>query len=130
MQLSRVYRHSNYYHTTTYPYSSQAAFVGTPLTTLTEPPTLLTADRFNNMEALNSLDLHHKSDILKQQANYLLTLEMGELSVKLYTWDRFFIEQYFDEEQRVSKISIAGRDDMIKYLKKIGQADLGYPIVV
>jgi hypothetical protein len=81
------------------------------------------------MKAFNSLDLYHKSDILKQLANYLLTLEMGEFSVKLYTWDRFFIEQYFNEEQRVSRISIAGKDDMIKYLKKINLADLGYPTV-
>ena len=78
------------------------------------------------MKGFNSLDLNHKSDILKQQANYLLTLEMEDFSVKLYTWDRFFIEQYFDEEQRVTKICIAGRDDMIKYLKKISLADLGY----
>ena len=79
------------------------------------------------MKGFNSLDLSHKSDILKQQANYLLTLQMEEFSVKLYTGDRFFIEQYFDEEQRVSRISIAGKNDMIKYLKKINLADLGYP---
>ena len=79
------------------------------------------------MKGFNSLDLYHKSDILRQQANYLLTLQMEEFSVKLYTWDRFFIEQYFDEEQRVSRISIAGKNDMIKYLKKINLADLGYP---
>jgi len=82
------------------------------------------------MKAFNSLDLHHKSDILEQQANYLLTLEMEEFSVKLYTWDRFFIEQYFDEQQQVSGISIAGKNDMIKYLKRISLADLGYPTVV
>jgi hypothetical protein len=82
------------------------------------------------MKGFNSLDLYHKSDILKQQANYLLTLETEEYSVKLYTWDRFFIEQYFDEEQRVSRISIAGNNEMIKYLKKISLADLEYPTVV
>ena len=81
------------------------------------------------MKGFNSLDLYHKSDILRQQANYLLTLQMEEFSVKLYTWDRFFIEQYFDEEQRVSRISIAGKNDMIKYLKKINLADLGYPLL-
>ena len=82
------------------------------------------------MEGFNSLDLYHKSEILKQQANYLLTLEMEEFNVKLYTWYRFFIEQYFDEELRVAKISIAGNSEMIKYLKKINLADLGYPTVV
>ena len=82
------------------------------------------------MKGFNSLGLHHKSDILKQQAKYLSTLEMEEFSAKLYTWDRFFIEQYIDEEQRVSRICIAGKDDMNKYLRKINLADLGYPTVV
>lgn len=121
---------SNYYHTTIYPYDRQTAIVGTLLTTLTETPDITTAECFNNMKAFNSLDLHHKSDILEQQANHLLTLEMEEFSVKLYTWDRFFIEQYFDEQQQVSGISIAGKNDMIKYLKRISLADLGYPTVV
>jgi hypothetical protein len=82
------------------------------------------------MKGFNSLDLYHKSEILKQQANYLLTLEMEGFSVKLYTWDRFFIEQYFDEELRVVKICIAGNGEMVKYLKKINLADLGYPPVL
>jgi hypothetical protein len=82
------------------------------------------------MEGFNSLDLYHKSEILKQQANYLLTLEMEEFSVKLYTWDRFFIEEYFDEELRVIKICIAGNREMIKYLKMINLADLGFPTVL
>lgn len=82
------------------------------------------------MKGFTSLDLQHKSAILKEQANYLLTLEMDGHSVKLYTWDRFFIEQYFDEERQVSRISIAGMDDMIKYLEKINLADLGYPTVL
>ena len=82
------------------------------------------------MKGFTSLDLQHKSDILKEQANYLMTLGMDGHSVKLYTWDRFFIEQYFDAEQQVSRISIAGMDDMIKYLEKINLADLGYPTAV
>lgn len=82
------------------------------------------------MNGFNSLDLYDKSEILKQQANYLLTLETDEVSVKLYAWDHFFIEQYFDEEQRVARICIAGKEDMIKYLKTITLADLGFPTVV
>ena len=82
------------------------------------------------MKGFNSLDLYHKSEILKQQADYLLTAEMNENSVKLYTWDRFFIEQYFNSELQVTKIKIAGAADMIKYLKKISLNDLGYPTVV
>ena len=82
------------------------------------------------MEGFNSLDLYHKSNMLEQQANYLLTLEIEDCSVKLYTWDRFFIEQYYNEEQHVTKISLATRGDMAKYLEKISLGDLGYPSVV
>jgi hypothetical protein len=82
------------------------------------------------MRGFNSLDLYRKNDILKQQANYLLTIEMDEFTVKLYAWDRFFIEQYFNEEGQVVRICLAGKEDMTKYLKKINLADLGYPTVV
>lgn len=82
------------------------------------------------MKNFNSLDLHHKRDILKQQADYLLTMEADEYSVKLYAWDRFFIEQYLDSEQQVIKINIADLADMHKYLKRISLGDLGYPTVV
>lgn len=79
------------------------------------------------MKGFNSLDLYYKSDLLKQQANFLVTLEMTAFSVELYTWDRFFIEQYFDEMHQVSRISIAGKDDLIKYLDAIDLSDIGYP---
>jgi hypothetical protein len=82
------------------------------------------------MKGFNSLDLFYKSDILKQQANYLLTMEVEEYSIKLYTWDRFFIEQFFNSEQQVTKINIAENLDMQKYLKNISLSDLGYPTVV
>ena len=79
------------------------------------------------MKGFNNLDLFYKSDLLKQQADYLLTMEIEECSVKLYAWDRFFIEQYFDTEEQVTKITIAGKLEMNKYLKNIGLGDLGYP---
>jgi hypothetical protein len=82
------------------------------------------------MKGFNSLGLDYKSDILKQQAEYLLTMEIEENSVKLYAWDRFFIEQYFDTGQQVTKINIADGRDMQRYLKNISLSDLGYPTVV
>lgn len=84
----------------------------------------------NKVENFNGLNLQHKSNILKQQATYLLTLDIEECSVKLYTWDRFFIEQYFDEEQQVTKINIVEDDGLVKYLKSISLSDLGYPTVI
>lgn len=82
------------------------------------------------MKGFNSLDLYRKSNILKEQANYLLEIEIDNYSVKLYAWDRFFIEQFFDEEQQVTKINIAKSSDLQKYLKKITLGDLGYPTAV
>ena len=82
------------------------------------------------MKGFNNLDLYRKSNILKEQANYLLEIEVDNYGVKLYAWDRFFIEQHFDEEQQVTKIDIVENSDMQKYLKKITLGDLGYPTVV
>ena len=59
----------------------------------------------------------------------MVTLDLEESSVKLYSCNRFFIEQYFDEQLQVIKISIAKRSDMLKYLKNITLKDLGYPTV-
>jgi hypothetical protein len=79
----------------------------------------------NNMKGFSSLDLYHKSDILEQQADYLMTVQINQYSVKLYGWDRFFIEQYFDNEcEKVTRINIAGTADMRKYLENITLADL------
>ena len=79
------------------------------------------------MEGFNSSDLYHKSNLLKQQADYLLTLQWDDGSVKLYSWDRFFIEQYFDAEQQVTRIQLVWSSGMLKYLRRINLGDLGYP---
>jgi hypothetical protein len=85
----------------------------------------------NNMTSFNSLDLPNKSDILRQQANYLLSIEFEHYTVKLFTWDRFFIEEYFDNDQeQVTRIKLAGSHDILKYLKQISLKDLGSPTAV
>lgn len=52
------------------------------------------------MEGFKNSDLYHKSNLLKQQADYLLTIQLDDGSVKLYSWERFFIEEYLDDEQQ------------------------------
>lgn len=79
------------------------------------------------MEGFNNADLYHKSNLLRQQADHLLTMQLDDGSVKLYSWERFFIEQYFDDEQRVTNIQLVGSPGMLKYLKEITLGDLGYP---
>jgi hypothetical protein len=83
------------------------------------------------MTGFNSLDLRNKGDILRQQANYVLSIESEQYTVKLFTWDRFFIEEYFDNDQkRVTQIKLAGSQDVLKYLKLISLKDLGFPTAV
>lgn len=78
------------------------------------------------MKGFNSLDLFFKGDILRRQADYVLSVTYSHYTVKLYSWDRFFIEQYFDlEQQLITKITIAGQSDLTKYLNDISLADLG-----
>ena len=81
------------------------------------------------MERFNSVDLYHKSCILKQHANHLLRLELEDCSIELYAWERFFIEQHADGQQQVTKINFADKVDMLKYLERIVLDDLGYPTV-
>lgn len=81
------------------------------------------------MEGFNSLDLYQKSETLKQQSNYVLTLEMEDL-VSNFIYGIAFIEQCFDEELRVVEVGVAPNGEMIKYLKKINLADVRYPTVV
>ena len=80
----------------------------------------------NIMDGFNSLELYHRSNILKQQAIYLLTMEIGDCSVDLYAWERFFIEQHFDGQRQVTKINFVGGSDLWRYLEKIDLDDLGY----
>jgi hypothetical protein len=78
------------------------------------------------MNGFNNLDLYFKNDILRKQANYLLSTGYYHFTVKLFTWDRFFIEQYYDNDlERITRITLATRKDLDKYLKDISLADLG-----
>lgn len=84
----------------------------------------------HSMEGFKNSDLYHKSNLLKQQADYLLTIQLDDGSVKLYSWERFFIEEYLDDEQQVTKIQLVGSSGMLKYLKGIDLGYLGYPTAV
>jgi hypothetical protein len=79
------------------------------------------------MNVFNNLGLKEKCDILRKHALYVTAVSYYHYTIKLYTWDRFFIEEYFDNEQdEVTRITIAEHRDMMKYLDCIRLSDLGY----
>ena len=72
------------------------------------------------MEIFNDLDLKSKKDIVKKHATLIFATAYFHYIVRLYSWDRFFIEEYYDtEERRLTRICIANDADMIKYTSKI-----------
>ncbi|HYG01430.1 MAG TPA: hypothetical protein VD927_03245 [Chryseosolibacter sp.] len=77
------------------------------------------------MEGFDTFDFHLKCDILRKFATYITSTGFNHYTVKLYTWDKFFIEEYYDNEiEETTRISIAGDNDMEKYLDEITLNDL------
>jgi hypothetical protein len=78
------------------------------------------------MKGFNSLELFFKKDFVKKNAKFLISTESERCTVKLYSWDKFFIEQYFDNEHQVIiMVVLVGKKDLDKYLKEISISDLG-----
>lgn len=51
-------------------------------------------------------------------------------TVSLYYWDIFFIEHYYDNNQRqTTRITIASTTDLDKFMKDISIEDLGLPVL-
>lgn len=72
------------------------------------------------MEVFNGLDLATKSDIVRKHGKLVFASPYFHYVIRLYSWDRFFIEEYYDtEERRITRIAIAGDADMAKYLTRI-----------
>jgi hypothetical protein len=78
------------------------------------------------MRGYSNIDLYYKMNLLRKHAKLLFTTEHFNFTVNLFTWDRFFIEQYFDHDyEQISRISIANAEDMVKHLEQIDVSDLG-----
>jgi hypothetical protein len=77
------------------------------------------------VNVFNNLGLLEKCDILRKHALYITAISYYHYTIKLYTWDRFFIEEYFDNEQdEITRITIAEQHDMVKYLDCIDLSDI------
>jgi hypothetical protein len=73
-----------------------------------------------SMEVFNNLSFSEKCDILSKYGQYITTTIYFHYIVKLYSWDRFFIEVYYDsEEADITRITIAEEQNMIKHLEGI-----------
>jgi hypothetical protein len=78
------------------------------------------------MKGFNSLELFFKRDFLRKNCRRLISTISFEYTISLYCWNGFFIEQYYDIQRReVTKIVLAGKKDLEKYMKEISLADLG-----
>jgi hypothetical protein len=87
--------------------------------------------RFNEMEGFNSLELFFKGQLLRKNAQHLMSAVYCGNTADLYSWDNYLIELYFDSEKaEVTRITLAGKSDLDKYMKDISLADLGILSVV
>jgi hypothetical protein len=78
------------------------------------------------MEVFNNLDFISKREILRKEARFIGAAVYYHYVIKLYSWERFFIEQYYDtEEKMITRITIADEQCMEKYLNSISLEDLG-----
>lgn len=78
------------------------------------------------MKGFNSLELFFKKDFVRKNAKFLISTGSVRCTVKLYSWDKFFIEQYFDNEHQVIiMVMLVNKKDLDKYLKEISISELG-----
>jgi hypothetical protein len=78
------------------------------------------------MKGFNSLELFFKKDFVKSNARFLLSIQFFQHTVELYYWDKFFIEQYFDNQQKkITFVKLANTSDLEKYIMEINISDLG-----
>jgi hypothetical protein len=79
------------------------------------------------VEIFNNLEFSKKCDILRKHGRFVISLSYYQFTVRLYAWDRFFIEEYFDNEaEEVTRITMAEDHNMEKYLHDISLSDLAF----
>jgi hypothetical protein len=80
----------------------------------------------DEMKEFNSLELFFKRDILKKHAHHLISTDHYQFTAKLYCWNKCFIEVYYNNQrEEITRITLADKTSLNKYLKRISLADLG-----
>ena len=78
------------------------------------------------MKGFNSLELFFKKDFVKRSTNFIISTTHLNYTVKLYWWNEFFFEQYFDHTSgAITVVKQANKGDLEKYLKEIDISALG-----
>src|SRR5688500_18578531 len=73
-----------------------------------------------NMDHFNTLSLGDKRKFLWDQGRYVLTTDFYGARVKLFSLYTSFVEVYYHPvEKKVMRISVAGEQDLKKYLSGI-----------
>lgn len=79
------------------------------------------------VEVFNNLMFLEKCDILKKHGSFVLSITYYHYTIKLYSWDRFFIEEYFEnEEDEITRIKMVEGSDLEKYLHDITLSDIAW----
>jgi hypothetical protein len=77
------------------------------------------------METFNGLDMQSKTLLLGVYGHVIERISYFQYQVTLYSFDRFFIEEFFDTETKtVTRISVAEDRDLKKYLTHIDLSEL------
>lgn len=72
------------------------------------------------MEGFDRLDFSSKQNAVSKYASLLFAMPYHHYMVRLYSWDRYFIEVYYDTEvKKVTRIARSTASDLEKYLSKI-----------
>jgi hypothetical protein len=69
-----------------------------------------------------------KSEILRKHALLVITTAYDQYSIRLFTWDRYFIEEYYDNDrEHVSRVTVASATDINKHIRDVSISELNLP---
>jgi hypothetical protein len=72
------------------------------------------------MEGFDRLDFLSKQNAVSKYASLIFAMPYFHYMIRLYSWDRYFVEVYYDTEvKKVTRIVRATDADLEKYLCKI-----------
>lgn len=79
------------------------------------------------MKGFNNLELFFKKNFVRKNTKFLIATPYLHYTASLYAWNKFLIEQYYDNKQgEVTVITLARHKDLKKYIDKIDLSDLGF----
>jgi hypothetical protein len=78
------------------------------------------------MRGFNSLELFFKKNLIERHSDFIISTTYFGYTVELHSWNKYLIEQYFDNQaNEITRITLAGKIALEKYMKEINIAELG-----